>query len=69
MLGDTAVAVHPDDKRYDAMVGKTIKLPLTHREIPVIADAFVDTSFLVPIVSAASTPAHDQNDFEAGKRQ
>jgi valyl-tRNA synthetase len=66
MLGDTAVAVHPDDKRYVAMVGKTIKLPLTHREIPVIADAFVDTSFGTGAVKL--TPAHDQNDFEAGKR-
>ncbi|HSX53053.1 MAG TPA: valine--tRNA ligase [Patescibacteria group bacterium] len=66
MLGDTAVAVHPDDKRYAKFVGKTIKLPLTKREIPVIADRFVDTSFGTGAVKI--TPAHDQNDFEAGER-
>ncbi len=66
MLGDTAVAVHPDDKRYSAFVGKTVALPLTDREIPVIADDFVDTSFGTGAVKI--TPAHDQNDFDAGQR-
>jgi len=66
MLGDTAVAVHPDDKRYAKFVGKTIKLPLTNREIPIIADSFVDTSFGTGAVKI--TPAHDPNDFEAGVR-
>ena len=66
MLGDTAVAVHPDDKRYNKFVGKTVRLPLTNREIPIIADSFVDTSFGTGAVKI--TPAHDPNDFEAGKR-
>ncbi len=66
MLGDTAVAVHPDDKKYRALIGKTVKLPLTHREIPIVADPFVDTSFGTGAVKL--TPAHDQNDFDAGKR-
>ena len=66
MLGDTAVAVHPDDKRYHSVIGKTVKLPLTHREIPIIADSFVDQSFGTGAVKL--TPAHDQHDFEAGKR-
>jgi valyl-tRNA synthetase len=66
MLGDTAVAVHPDDARYSKFVGKTVKLPLTHREIPIIADDFVDTKFGTGAVKI--TPAHDQNDFDAGKR-
>ena len=66
MLGDTAVAVHPDDKKYHSMIGKTVKLPLTHREIPIIADSFVDTSFGTGAVKL--TPAHDQTDFEAGQR-
>lgn len=66
MLGDTAVAVHPDDKKYAKFVGKTVKLPLTDREIPVIADDFVDTSFGTGAVKI--TPAHDPNDFEAGER-
>lgn len=66
MLGDTAVAVHPDDKRYGKFVGKTVQLPLTKREIPIIADSFVDTSFGTGAVKI--TPAHDPNDFEAGKR-
>jgi valyl-tRNA synthetase len=66
MLGDTGVAVHPDDKKYSALIGKTVKLPLTNREIPIIADNFVDTSFGTGAVKL--TPAHDQNDFEAGKR-
>jgi len=66
MLGDTAVAVHPDDERYKAFIGKTVKLPLTHREIPIIADDFVDKAFGTGAVKI--TPAHDQNDFEVGKR-
>lgn len=66
MLGDTAVAVHPDDKRYKQFVGKTIKLPLTNREIPIIADSFVDRKFGTGAVKI--TPAHDPNDFEAASR-
>jgi valyl-tRNA synthetase len=66
MLGDTAVAVHPDDERYQALVGKTLKLPLTDREIPVVADAYVDPTFGTGCVKI--TPAHDPNDFEVGKR-
>ncbi|MGH7142123.1 MAG: valine--tRNA ligase [Candidatus Saccharimonadales bacterium] len=66
MLGDTAVAVHPKDKKYNSMVGKTVKLPLTNREIPIISDSFVDMSFGTGAVKL--TPAHDHNDFETGKR-
>lgn len=66
MFGDTAVAVHPDDKRHQKFIGKTVRLPLTNREIPVIADDFVDIEFGTGAVKI--TPAHDQNDFEAGKR-
>ena len=66
MLGDTAVAVHPNDQRYKDFIGKTVKLPLTHREIPIIADEFVDTGFGTGAVKI--TPAHDPNDYEAGKR-
>jgi valyl-tRNA synthetase len=66
MLGDTAVAVHPDDKRYQPLIGKTVRLPLTKREIPLIADTFVDPKFGTGAVKI--TPAHDPNDFEAGKR-
>jgi valyl-tRNA synthetase len=66
MLGDTAVAVHPDDERYKAYIGATVKLPLTNREIPIIADDFVDKKFGTGAVKI--TPAHDPNDFEAGKR-
>ena len=66
MLGDTAVAVNPKDKRYKKSVGKTVKLPLTHREIPIIADDFVDMEFGTGAVKV--TPAHDVNDFEIGKR-
>ena len=66
MLGDTAVAVHPDDERSKALVGKTLKLPLTDREIPVVADAYVDPTFGTGCVKI--TPAHDPNDFEVGKR-
>ena len=66
MLGDTAVAVHPKDERYKASIGKTVKLPLTHREIPIIADEFVDKEFGTGAVKI--TPAHDPNDFDAGQR-
>jgi valyl-tRNA synthetase len=66
MLGDVAVAVNPNDKRYKHLVGKTVRLPLTGREIPVIADEFVDEKFGTGAVKI--TPAHDPNDFEAGKR-
>jgi valyl-tRNA synthetase len=66
MLGDTAVAVHPDDERYKQFIGKTVKLPLTKREIPVIADDFVEKDFGTGAVKI--TPAHDPNDYEAGKR-
>jgi len=66
MLGDTAVAVHPDDKRYKQFIGKTVRLPLTKREIPVIADAFVDPAFGTGAVKI--TPAHDPNDYEAAQR-
>jgi valyl-tRNA synthetase len=66
MLGDVAVAVHPEDSRYKDFVGKTVKLPLTNREIPIIADEFVDKEFGTGAVKI--TPAHDPNDFEAGQR-
>ncbi|EAT15462.1 valine--tRNA ligase [Desulfuromonas acetoxidans] len=66
MLGDTAVAVHPDDERYADLVGKMIELPLTGREIPIIADDYVDKEFGSGAVKI--TPAHDFNDFEMGKR-
>jgi valyl-tRNA synthetase len=66
MLGDTAVAVHPEDERYARLVGKTAMLPLMNREIPIIADAMVDREFGTGAVKI--TPAHDPNDFEVGKR-
>ncbi|MCI4046388.1 valine--tRNA ligase [Streptomyces sp. TRM75563] len=66
MLGDTAVAVHPDDERYKHLVGKQISLPLTDRTIPVVADHHVDPEFGTGAVKV--TPAHDPNDFEIGKR-
>ncbi|MCI8634945.1 MAG: valine--tRNA ligase [Eubacterium sp.] len=66
MFGDTAVAVNPEDERYQDIIGKTLKLPLTDREIPVIADAYVDKEFGTGCVKI--TPAHDPNDFEVGKR-
>ena len=66
LLGDTAVAVNPDDDRYKDLVGKMLKLPLTDREIPVIADAYVDKEFGTGCVKI--TPAHDPNDFEVGRR-
>lgn len=66
MLGDTAVAVNPGDKRFKKFIGKTVKLPLTHREVPVISDEFVDKKFGTGAVKV--TPAHDPNDFEVGQR-
>lgn len=66
LLGDTAVAVHPDDERYKKIVGKTVLVPIVNREIPVIADAYVDKEFGTGVVKI--TPAHDPNDFEVGKR-
>jgi len=66
MVGDTAVAVHPDDERYQRFVGKTVMLPLVNREIPVIADTYVDREFGTGVVKI--TPAHDPNDFQVGKR-
>ncbi len=66
MLGDTAVAVHPDDERYQNLIGKSVLLPLMDREIPIIADAYVDREFGTGVVKI--TPAHDPNDFEVGKR-
>jgi valyl-tRNA synthetase len=66
MLGDTAVAVHPDDERYQRFVGKHVMLPLMEREIPVIADTYVDREFGTGVVKI--TPAHDPNDFEVGRR-
>jgi valyl-tRNA synthetase len=66
MLGDTAVAVHPDDERYAHLVGREIELPLTGRRIPVVADAHVDPEFGTGAVKV--TPAHDPNDFEIGRR-
>jgi valyl-tRNA synthetase len=66
MLGDTGVAVHPDDDRYKAAIGRTVTVPLTGRAVPVVADSFVDPAFGTGAVKV--TPAHDPNDFAAGKR-
>jgi len=66
MLGDTAVAVHPDDERYKNMIGKTVVLPIVNKEIPIIADEFVEKEFGTGCVKL--TPAHDFNDYEAGIR-
>jgi valyl-tRNA synthetase len=66
MLGDTAVAVHPDDERYKHLIGKKVRLPLMDRELPIIADAAVDREFATGAVKV--TPAHDPNDFEIGNR-
>lgn len=66
MLGDTAVMVHPEDERYAALIGKTVRLPLCEREIPVIADAYVDREFGTGVVKV--TPAHDPNDYAVGQR-
>ncbi len=66
LLGDTAVAVHPEDERYSHLVGKTVKLPLVGRDIPIVADTYVDREFGTGVVKI--TPAHDPNDFEVGLR-
>lgn len=66
MLGDTAIAVHPDDERYKDLVGKKVLLPLMNKEIPIVADYYVDKEFGTGAVKI--TPAHDPNDFEVGKR-
>ena len=66
MLGDVAVMVHPEDERYQALIGKTVTLPLVGREIPVIADDYVDRAFGTGVVKV--TPAHDQNDYAVGQR-
>ena len=66
MLGDTAVAVNPDDERYKHLIGKKVLLPLVNREIPIIADSYVDMEFGTGVVKI--TPAHDPNDFEVGRR-
>ena len=66
MLGDVALMVHPEDERYTALVGKKVKLPLTDREIPVIADSYVDKAFGTGVVKV--TPAHDFNDYQVGQR-
>ncbi|MGR6981192.1 valine--tRNA ligase [Testudinibacter sp. P27/CKL/0425] len=66
VLGDTAVAVHPEDERYQSLIGKTVQLPLANREIPIVADEYVDREFGTGVVKI--TPAHDFNDYEVGKR-
>ncbi len=66
MLGDTAVAVNPEDERYSHLIGKTVTLPIMNREIPIVADEYVDATFGTGCVKI--TPAHDPNDFEMGKR-
>ena len=66
MLGDTAIAVSPDDERYAGLVGKTVRLPLLGREIPIIADDYIDAEFGTGALKV--TPAHDENDFQIGKR-
>ena len=66
LLGDTAVAVNPKDERYQALIGKTVILPLVHREIPIVADDYVEMDFGTGVVKI--TPAHDPNDFEVGLR-
>lgn len=66
LLGDTAVAVHPEDERYRSLIGKTVKLPLTDRELPIVADTYVDRNFGTGVVKI--TPAHDPNDWELAKR-
>ncbi len=66
MLGDTAVAVNPEDERYTHLVGKTVKIPFVEREIPIIADSYVDKEFGTGVVKI--TPAHDPNDFQVGQR-
>ena len=65
MLGDTAVVVHPDDERYKDLIGKAVTLPMVGRELPIIADSYVEQEFGS---GAMVTPAHDPNDFEIGNR-
>ena len=66
MLGDTAVAVHPEDTRYQHLIGKTAVLPILGRELPIIADEYVDLEFGTGALKV--TPAHDPNDYEIGQR-
>ena len=66
IFGDVAIAVHPDDKKYSELIGKTVIIPLSGREIPIIADEYVDRNFGTGAVKI--TPAHDPNDYEVGKR-
>ena len=66
MLGDTAVAIHPDDERYTYLKGRKVLLPIMNREIPIVEDTYVDMEFGTGVVKI--TPAHDPNDFEVGKR-
>src|SRR5690606_34434051 len=66
MLGDTAVAVHPDDERYRSLIGRSVRLPLADRLIPIVADEYVDPEFGTGCVKI--TPAHDFNDYEVGQR-
>jgi valyl-tRNA synthetase len=66
MLGDTGIAVNPKDKRYTNLVGKNVLLPLVNKEIPVVADEYVDMDFGTGVVKM--TPAHDPNDYEVAKR-
>ena len=66
MLGDAALMVHPEDERYQALIGKTVILPLVGREIPIIADDYVDREFGTGVVKV--TPAHDNNDYAVGQR-
>lgn len=66
LLGDTGVAVHPDDSRYQHLIGQKVIVPLTGREVPIVADTYVEMDFGTGVVKM--TPAHDPNDFEVGKR-
>ena len=66
MLGDSAVAVNPSDERYQHLVGRKVLLPIVNRQIPIVADSYVDMEFGTGVVKI--TPAHDPNDFEVGKR-
>src|SRR5256712_10686430 len=66
MLGDTAVAVHPEDERYQGFIGKKIRLPITDRVVPLLADSYVDREFGTGALKI--TPGHDFNDFEIGER-
>ena len=66
MLGDTAVAINPDDERYTHLKGRSVWLPLVNKEIPIVEDSYVDVEFGTGVVKI--TPAHDPNDFEVGKR-